>query len=158
MLEHACSHDIFLGAAFVNRHLNVLGIGMRPDVYGRRVPPHEEGLAALAGLVQPVERDVGYFLVHRFHALAGERTGVFDLLFANAAEFGIGGRIIGVGGPGVQHAARTELLFVLGMFLAGIIKFFRLLLGIEVIEVAEPFIKAVHGGEEFIAVAEVVFS
>ena len=39
-----------------------------------------------------------------------------------------------------------------------IVRMFRLVLGIQMIEVAEELVEAVHGGQEFVAVAEMVFA
>jgi hypothetical protein len=50
----------------------------------------------------------------------------------------------------VDNTARTEILRV--------IRIFRLLLGIEVIKVAEEFVEAVIGGQEIVAVAKMVFA
>jgi len=49
-------------------------------------------------------------------------------------------------------AARSELRLVFRTCLAGVVEFLRLLFGIEVIEIAEPFIEPVLGRQEFIAV------
>ena len=53
---------------------------MREDVHAGRIPPHEERLAVLVRLVDEAERRRGDFLVHRLHALLGQRAGVLDLL------------------------------------------------------------------------------
>ena len=51
-----------------------------------------------------------------------------------------------------------NFLLVLGVLLAGVVELLRLLLGIQVIEVAEPFVEAVHGRQELVAVAQVVLA
>ena len=56
----------------------------------------------------------------------------------------------------VEHAARTELL--LERRVLGIVGQLRLFLGVEVIEVAEELVEAVHGRQVFVAVAEVVLA
>ena len=158
VLDHLGADHVFFGAALVDGHLHVLLLRVRPDVDGGRVEPAEEGLVALAVAVEPVERLVEHLAVEGLHALAGEHAGVLDLLLADAAEHRIVGRIVLVGRPGVQHAARPVFLQVLGILLAGIVEFLRLFLGVEVIEVAEPFVEAVHGRQELVAVAEMVLA
>jgi hypothetical protein len=58
----------------------------------------------------------------------------------------------------VQDAARPELFFVSWILLAGIVELFRLLFGVEVIEVPKPLIEAVDCGKELVAIAEMVFA
>ena len=55
----------------------------------------------------------GDLLVDRLHALFGQRPGVFDLLFADAAPARVDCRVVLVGRPTMQHAARTEHLLEL---------------------------------------------
>ena len=95
-------------------------------------------------------------LVHRFHALARERAGVLDGLLADAAEARILGRIVAVGRLALQHAARAELGAELGVL--RVVGVLRLLLGIEVVEVAEELVEAVHRRQELVAVAEMVLA
>ena len=78
------------------------------------------------------------------HALLGERAGVLDRLPALAV------------GDAVEHAARSELL--LECRILGIVGQFRLFLGVQVIEVAEELVEAVHGRQVFIAIAEMVLA
>ena len=56
----------------------------------------------------------------------------------------------------MQHAARSELL--LERRILGIVGQLRFFLGIQVIEIAEELVEAVHGRQIFIAVAEVVLA
>src|SRR5262249_23586022 len=104
---------------------------------------------------QGLAQDLG---VEGFHALASELAGVFDLLLPDAPELWIGGGIIGVRGPGMQHASRTELLQILGILLSRIVEFFGLFLRIQVGEIAKPLVEAMVSGQEFIAVPEVILS
>ena len=158
VLDHPGAHHILLGAPFIDGLLDELLGRVRPDVYRGRVEPHEEGLVALADAVQVLQRLVGHFLVEGLHALARQRTGVLDFLLADLAEFRIDGGIVGGGRPGVQHAARAKLLLVLGILLPRIVQLFRLFLGVEVVEIAEPFVEAVAGGQELVAIAQVVLA
>ena len=125
---------------------------------GGAVEPDEERLVALAHLVQVFQRLVEHFRVKSFHALASQLAVLFDLLFADAAKDGIHRRIVHIGRPRVQNVARTILREVGGVFLAGVSELLRLLLCIEVIEIAIPLVEAVDGGQELIAVAQVILA
>src|SRR5262249_29798273 len=131
---------------------------VRPDVDGRRVEPAEERLVALRHAVNPLEGLVEDLLVEGLHALAGERAGVLDLLLADLAELPVHRAVVLVGGPGVEPAARAELLLVVRILLAGIVELLRLLFGVQVIEVAEPLVEAVRRRQELVAVPEVVLA
>src|SRR5215831_17807273 len=56
----------------------------------------------------------------------------------------------------MEHAARTELLAEFGVL--RIVGILRLLLGVEVIEIAEEFVEAVCGRQMLVAIAEVVLA
>ena len=71
-------------------------------------------------------------------------TGVLDLLAALAVR------------PGVEHAARAVLLPELRIL--RVVVGLRLLLGVQVVEVAEELVEAVHGRQVLVAVAEVVLA
>ena len=59
----------------------------------------------------------------------------------------------------MQNTAGTEaLLEVREIFRRGIVAQLRLLLGVEVIEVAKKLVKTMHGRQMLIAIAEVVFT
>jgi hypothetical protein len=56
----------------------------------------------------------------------------------------------------VDHAARPEPLLVLWEVLLGrVVRKLRLLLGVQVVEVAEELVEAVRGGQVLVQVAEV---
>ena len=88
--------------------------------------------------------------------LLRQRAGVLDRLLADAAEARILRRIVAVGRLALQHAARAELGAELGVL--RVVGVLRLLLGIEVVEVAEELVEAVHGRQELVAVAEMVLA
>src|SRR6478609_371463 len=98
---------------------------MRPDVHTGRVPPQEEGLVSLLGSLQEIEGSRGNLIINRLHALNGQRAGVLNLA--------IGRRF--------DHAARPELLLELRVL--RIVRMLGLLLGVEVVEIAEKLVKAV---------------
>ena len=56
----------------------------------------------------------------------------------------------------MEHAARAELFLERGIL--GIVGELRLLLGVQVIEVAEELVEAVHGRQVLVAIAEVVLA
>ena len=56
----------------------------------------------------------------------------------------------------MEHAARSELL--LERRILGIVGQLRLLLGVEVIEIAEELVEAVHGRQVLVPIAEVVLA
>src|SRR5262249_61345889 len=91
-----------------------------------------------------------------FHSLFSERSGVLDGLFADLAKARIDGGIISVGGFALEDTARAELR--LERRVLRIVLTLRLLLGIEVIEIAEELIEPVYGRQKFVAVAEMVLS
>ena len=95
-------------------------------------------------------------LVHRLHALLGERTGVRAALLAPLAEARIFSRSFGDGRRASEHAPRTEAQFELGIL--RIIGMLRLVLGVQMVEVAEELIETMHRRQKFIAVAEVVLA
>ena len=101
----------------------------------------KNGLLALDLPLHEVDGGGGRFVVDRLHALRVERAGVLDLA--------VGGRL--------EHAARRVRLDECRVVLR-IVGPLRLLLGIEVVEVAEEFVEAVLGRQVFVAVAEMVLA
>ena len=86
-------------------------------------------------------------VVAGLHALLGQRAGVLDLLAALAV------------GPAVQHAARPVLFPELGKVLrVRVVHFLGLLLGVQVIQVAEELVEPMHRGQMLVAVTEVVLA
>ena len=129
---------------------------MREDVHPRRVEVAEPGAALLGLALHEVERRREELFVHRFHPLAGERAGVLDGLLADLAEHRIDRRVVLVGRLALHHAARTEFLFELRVL--RVVGVLRLLLGVEVIEIAEELVEAVHRRQMLVAVAKVVLA
>ena len=108
----------------------------------RAIPPTEERLPGLHLLLDEGDGGIERFVVHRLHALLGQRACVLDLLLADLAEARIDGRVVGVGRPAVQHSARSELRAE-GRIL-WIVLVLRLLLGVQMIEIAEELIWIIH--------------
>src|SRR5262249_11571278 len=113
----------------------------------------------LVGLDLPldeVDRRAGGLVVDRLHSLPGERPGVLDGLLADLAEAWIDSLIVDVGRLALEHAPRAE--FRLELRILRVVGMLRLLLGIEVIEVAEELVEAMNRRQELVAVAEMVFA
>ena len=128
-------------------------------MHPRRVPPDEERLLALVRLVDEVERPGEELLVDRLHPLPGQRAGVLDLLLADRPEVRGLLRVVLVRRPGVEDAARAEPLAEVGVLLGlRVVRVLRLLLGVQVVEVAEELVEAVDGRQVLVAVAEVVLA
>ena len=130
---------------------------MREDVHPRRVEVAEPRLA----------RPCCWRLMKSFAAarnssstvsmrLVVERAGVLDRLLADAPECRIDRRIVAIARLALEHAARTELLAESRVL--RVVGILRLLLGIEVIEVAEELVEAVHRRQMLVAVAEMVLA
>ena len=117
-----------------------LGAHMRAEMHAGRIHSDEEGLLCLYLAIHEILGSGRGFVVDRLHPRLGERAGI------DHAPVGIG----------VDDAARSEALLELGIRRIGAL--LRLLLGIEVIEIAEEFVEAVIGRQVFVAVSEMVLA
>ena len=104
----------------------------------------KNGLPVLVRLVDEAQRVLGHLVVDGLHPLLRQRPGVLDLLPALAV------------GPAVQNAPRAEAL--LERRVLRVVRVLGLLLGVEVVEVAEELVEAVHGRQELVLVAEMVLA
>ena len=138
VLDHAVGVEADAGAA-LGRLLQ-----MRPDVHARGVEPDEERLVVLDRPCRRTSVRRRRSPDRRWACAPGERAGVLDLLPALAVA------------PRVQHAARAVLLPELGVL--RVVVGLRLLLGVQVVEVAEELVEAVHRRQVRVAVAEVVLA
>ena len=116
----------------------------------------KKGLPVGMCLLDEFDGAFGDVVVDGFHALFGQRAGVFDDLFADAAKAWLNGGIIHIGGFAVHDATRAKAFAECRIF--GIVRILRLFLGVEMVEVAVELIKAVNGGQELVAVAQVVLA
>ena len=123
---------------------DALGLGVGAEMHVRGVEPHEERRFGFVLALDEIDCGVAEFVVAGFHPLLGQRAGVLDALGAVAV------------GPGVQHAAGPELLPELRIL--RIVGQFGFLFGVEVIQVAEELVEAVHRGQVLVAVAQVVLA
>src|SRR3546814_805366 len=113
---------------------------MSVKMHTGRVEPDEEWCVLIHLTTHEVDRGGGGFVVDRFHPLSAQRAGILDLAI----------------GRGLDDATRA-ILFAEGRILR-VVAVLRLLLGVEVIEVAEELVEAVRGRQELVAVAEVVLA
>jgi hypothetical protein len=98
-------------------------------------------------------------VVAGLHPLLGQRPGVLDPLPADPAPPRLLGRVVGIGRPAAQHAARTVPGPELGeLRRVRVVRELRFLLRVEVVEVAEELVEPVHRRQELVAVAEVVLA
>src|ERR1700733_13987636 len=129
---------------------------MCENVHPRRIEVAEPWRAGLLLTVDEVLGGGEKLLVDCFHALFVKRAGVLDRLLADAPEGGIDCRIVAVARLAFEDAAWTELRTESRVF--RVVGILRLLLGVQVIEVAEEFIEAVHCRQMLVAVAEMVLA
>ena len=91
----------------------------------------KKGLSALCASSRKCRACDHHLVVDGLHPLLRQRPGVLDLLPALAV------------GPAVQHASRPEPLPELGVL--RVVRILGFFLGVEVVEVAEELVEAVHG-------------
>src|SRR5450755_558428 len=108
------------------------------------VVPQEERFLGCCGTVYEIERSSDHFIFDRLHTLAREWASVLDRLLPNLAKPWISSRIIFVRCEGMEHAAWAKLRKKFGRL--RVIRVFRLLFGVEVIEVAKKFVEPVNRG------------
>ena len=107
----------------------------------------KNGSSASFAAVMKSQRDGHHLVVDGLHPLLGQRTGVLDPLGPVRA------------GPRVDDPAGAEVLAEVGeVLLARVVVELGLLLGVEVVEVAEELVEAVGRRQELVAVAEVVLA
>jgi hypothetical protein len=96
------------------------------------------------GPVNEVHRTAGNLVVDGLHALLGKRAGVLDCLSTLAV------------GAAMKHAPGSKAL--LEVRILGIVGILRLLLGIQVIQIAEELVEPMHCGEELVLVSQMVLA
>src|SRR5262249_49746770 len=117
---------------------------VREDVHARRVEVAEPRRLRLVRALDEVLSAGEELLVDRLHPLRVERARVLDLLLALAERLAL------------EHAARAELLPKPRIL--RIVRVLGLLLRVQVIEVAEEFVEAVHRRQVLVAIAEMVLA
>src|SRR6516162_2930712 len=68
----------------------------------------KNGLPSLLAFSMNLSSEVAYFVVHRFHALWIERTGILDPLHSDLSPARHFGGIVFVGGPAMNHVAGAD--------------------------------------------------
>ena len=120
----------------------------------------KNGLPVRVLALDVVDGGVGDVVVDGLHPLRGQRPGVLDGLLADRSVLrvvGFGGHL--VGGLALQHSARVrQFVEHWELVLVRVVELLRLFLGVEVIEVAEELVEAVHGRQVLVHVAEVVLA
>ena len=129
-----------LGLRGQARRAAVLVPHMGAKMHPRRAHPNEKGLLRLHLPLYEIDRRAGRFVVDGFHPLLGQRPGVLDRS----------------AGARLDDAARAEFLAELRV--AGIGPLLGLLLGVQMIEVAEKLVEAVGGRQILVAIAEMVLT
>ena len=134
-------------------------LGVRAEVHVRRVHPGEEGLAALVLARDEVRGGLDEVVVARLHPLAGQWSGVLDGLLADPSPPWVLGLVVLPRRTAVEHAAGAEALPELReSVLARVVGILGVLLGVEVVEVAEELVEAVRRGQVRVEVSEVVLA
>src|SRR5580693_1574918 len=119
--------------------------GMSAKMHVRRVGPDEELFPLLICARDETLCGPDKFVVDRLHAFLGQRPGVLDLLPALSIR------------PAVKHATGTKVLpEVWELRFGRVISQFRLLLCVQMVEVAEELVEPVHRRQVLVPVAEVV--
>ncbi len=119
----------------------------------------KNGVPAACLALDEVEPVLEHLVVDRLHPLLRQRAGVLDPLPADTAEALVLGVVVLVGRPGVDDAARPEALAEMREVLGRRpVRQLRLLLRVQVVEVAEELVEAVHGRQVLVQVAEVVLA
>ena len=113
-----------------------------PEVHGRGIVPHEERLPVPVSPVDELEGTVGHLVVDGLHALLREGAGVLDRLAALSVRQGV------EDSPGPVPLPEGRVLWI--------IRVLGLLLGVQVVQVAEELVEPVHGRQELVLVPEVV--
>src|SRR5262249_4993487 len=143
-------HTGFLdGPAILRRaHLLVFVREMSDDVHAGWVEPKEERFTVVLRLLDEFHRVAENFVVNRLHALRTEFSCVFDLLLADLSPTWLNRGVIHVRRPTMDHVAGSYRLSCCGR----IVGMARVLHRVQMIEIAEELIEAMHGRQELVEV------
>jgi hypothetical protein len=114
----------------------------------------KNGLLSALAFSMNFQREVAYFVIHGFHSLGIKRSGILDPLFADLAPAWVHGGVVHVGRIRMAHVARTDDV----QQILRVVRVCGVFHGVEVIEVAEELVEALHRRKELILVAEVVLA
>ena len=152
-------HRVVVGRLPAPRLADALRLRMGAEVHVRRVEPDEERRPVGGLSLDEVEPLLEHLVVDRLHPLLVQRACVLDPLLADAAEARLLGVVVLVRRPGVDDATRSEALAEVGEIVGRRpVRLLRLLLRVQVVEVAEELVEAVHRGQVLVQVAEVVLA
>ena len=139
-------HRVVVGRLPAPRLPDALRLRVRAEVHVGRVEPAEERRVGCGLAIEEVERVLEHLVVDRLHPLLRQRPRVLDPLAADAPVARVLGVVVVLGRPGVEDAARPEALVEAREVLRRRpVRRLRLLLGVEVVEVAEELVEAVDG-------------
>src|SRR6185503_15815701 len=134
-------------------------LGVGTEMHVGRIQPAEPGVARRGLFLNPVLGRGNKLIITSFHPLLCERSSILDFLFADTTIPLIDRGIIGVGGPAMENAARCEFFVEFGeIFFGRPIWEFRFLFGIQVIEIAEEFMKPVNRRQVFVSISQMIFA
>src|SRR5262245_6996569 len=114
-------------------------------MHAGRVEPAEKRLSLSGLALHEVDRGGRRLIVDCLHPQASERSGVFDRLPTNSPPALMHGRVVSLAREALEHASRSILLTE--RRIPRIVEEFRLFLGVQVIEIAEELVEAVHRRE-----------
>ena len=134
-------------------------LGVRAEMHVRHIHPDEERGVRLVLALDEIHTRAGGLVVDGFHSLLGQRSGVLDALLADGPVPVVDLARIFLGGPRMNDAPREQRRAQQGRFLGGgVIRVFRLFLGVEVIEIPEELVEPVRGRQELVQVAEMILA
>ena len=120
-----------------------LRLGVRSKMHVGGVEPDKERRFGLVLAVDEVDGGLQELVVDGLHPLLGQWAGVLDATV----------------GVAVDHSARAEALAEVGEVLSRrVVGQLRLLLGVQVVQVAEELVEAVVAGQELVLVAKMVLA
>ena len=125
-------------------------------MHATRIEPHEERLLVPVRAIDEIQRGLEEFFVDGLHSFLGERPRILAPLLAPRAKSGIVTWRVSRSRDALHDAARTELRPERGVL--RIVSVLRLILGVQVVEIAEEFVEAVNGRQKLIAIAEMVLA
>src|SRR5690606_9193446 len=121
--------------------------------------PAEPGLPRAVLSTDPVLGGCDELVVTGLHPFTRQRPRVLDPLLADLPPARLLGGVLLVGCPTVEDAARPEALAKLGELLGiRVVGIFGLLLGVQVVEVAEELVEPMAARQVLVAVTEVVLA
>src|SRR5215469_3995836 len=149
-------HGVVIGRLIGPCLPQTAGLSVRPQVHVSEIQPQEEGCTGLVLLRDEVLCGRGEIVVAGLHALLRERTSVFYLLPSNSSPARFLGCVVFIGCPAVQDAPWAKLLFE--SWVLWVVRQFRLLFGVQMVEIPKKLIEAVSRRQELVAVSQMVLA